>query len=289
VNWPSWNESAVVALMAMSIAFVLPRLKANSRAFASVTTAAREFALVAALYAVWRLARQLPLTHQSGAVERASQIVDLQERLHLPSELSLQHFVLGHDWLGWLTNTYYAVVHVPATILFLLWLFVAHRDHYPHWRNVLAMVTGACLLIRFVRVTPPRLMPGLGYIDLATIHGFNIYGPPGTGVSDQFAAMPSMHVAWAAVVSFGILAAGASWMRWLLGLHVAATMFVVSASGHHWWMDGIVALVLLGGAVVLERWVRRRLTGRQEVIDLQSAAESQAPAAEPVASAGPVS
>ncbi len=252
MDWPTWNEGAIAALIAMSIAYVSPRIRPTSRLTSSVVPAAREFAVVASLYAVWRLARQLPLTHRSGAVERATQIVDLQEWLRLPSELSLQHFVLGHDWLAQLTNVYYAVVHVPATILFLVWMFVRHRDRYPQWRNVLALITAGCLLIRFVRVTPPRLMPDLGYIDLSTIYGLNIYGPPGTGVSDQFAAMPSMHVAWAAVVSFGILAAGASWVRWVLSLHVVVTMFVVSASGHHWWLDGIVALVLLAAAVALE-------------------------------------
>ena len=65
----------------------------------------------------------------------------------------------------------------PAPIAFLVWLFVRHRDHYPRWRNAIAIVTGFCLVIRFVRVAPPRFLPDLGYIDLASVYGMSVYGP----------------------------------------------------------------------------------------------------------------
>ncbi len=131
-------------------------------------------------------------------------------------------------------------------------------------RNGLAMVTGACLVIRFVRVAPPRFFPDLGYEDLSHHYGISVYGSDvTTGVSDQFAAMPSIHVAWAAVVSFGIVAASTSRWRWLFLLHVVLTTLVVAATANHWWMDGIVAVLLLWGGLALDtavrsRWARRR-------------------------------
>jgi len=264
VNWPSWNDAAVAAAVAVLLALVMRRARPNTWPGTVAAPAALEFALVASLYGVWRLARKLPLTHEEGAIDRAHQIVRLQADLHLPSELWLQQFVLAHDWLARLTNVYYATVHVPATIIFLIWLYSAHRDKYPTWRNALAILTGFCLFIRFVRVAPPRLMPGTEIIDLSTLYGLNIYGPVGSGVSDQFAAMPSIHVGWAAVVSVGVIVAGTSWMRWLVGLHVLVTMFVVSASGHHWWLDGIVSIGLLCLALVID-WSVRRLAARRRV------------------------
>jgi hypothetical protein len=125
------------------------------------------------------------------------------------------------------------------------------------------MVTACCLIIRFVRVAPPRLVPGLGYIDLASRFGMSVYGEVGTGVSDQFAAMPSIHVAWAAVVSFGIVAAGTSRWRWVFLLHVVLTVLAVSATGNHWWLDGIVAIALLGLALLVDGRVRRLLDQRR--------------------------
>ena len=181
---------------------VARRARWPTRATPHVEPAAAEFALIASLYAVWRLARMLPIASTHGAIARAHDIASFQDALHLPSELSLQQFVLAHDRLADLTTWYYATVHVPALIAFLVWLFVRHRDKYPHWRNGLALVTAWCLVIRFVRVAPPRFLPDLGYVDMGQQYGMSVYAAdPTTGVSDQFAAMPSIHVAWAAVVS----------------------------------------------------------------------------------------
>ncbi|MGB0101726.1 MAG: phosphatase PAP2 family protein [Nocardioides sp.] len=228
-----------------------------------VEPVAAEFALIATLYAVWRLARMLPIASTDGAIDRAYAIASFQDAVHLPSELALQHFVLAHAWLADLITWYYATLHVPGLIAFLVWLFFRHRDKYPHWRNALAIVTACCLLIRFIRVAPPRFLSDLGYVDLAGRHGPSVYGSdPAAGISDQFAAMPSIHVAWAAVVSFGIIAASTSGWRWFFGLHVVLTMLVVSATGHHWWMDGLVAIGLLAGSLAIDTAIRNRLRRR---------------------------
>ncbi len=218
---------------------------------------------MASLYSIWRLARVLPLARSEGAIDRARQIDDLQHSLHMPTELSLQQFVLRHDWLAQFSNAYYAIAHVPALIAFLVWLFVRHRDMYSRWRNSLAILTAFCVVIRFVRVAPPRFLPDLGYIDLATRYGMSLYGPVGTGVSDQFAAMPSIHVGWAAVVSFGVVAASTSRWRWVALLHLILTMVVVSATGNHWWLDGIVAIVLLVVGIAIDGTVRHITRARQ--------------------------
>jgi hypothetical protein len=261
VNWPTWNQAAIAAALSGLLALALRRRDLDGWR-AAIGQAATEFAIIAGLYAVWRVARKLPLAQDEGAVERAHQIVDLERTLHLPTELSLQQWFLEHDTLARLANTYYATLHVPMLLGFLVWLFVRHREHFARWRNALAILTGFCLVIRFIRVAPPRFLGELGYVDLSTRYGLNIYGPVGTGVSDQFAAMPSIHVGWAAVVSFGVVAASTSRWRWLALLHVILTFVVVSATGNHWWMDGIVAVALLGVALRIDTVVRRRRAAR---------------------------
>ena len=257
MKWPTWDQAAWTALISGCVAIVL-RGRSESRLRASLLPAAVELALLSSLYSIWRIARVLPLDQPEGAIERARSIVHLQDALHLPTEISLQRFVLHHDWLARLCNLYYATVHVPALLAFLVWMFTRHRDVYPHWRNGLVFLTACCLVIRFVRVAPPRFLPDLGYVDLSTRYGMSLYGPVGTGVSDQFAAMPSIHVGWAAVVSFGVMAATTSRRRWPIALHVWVTLVVVSATGNHWWMDGIVAIVLLLVGLVVDTAVRRR-------------------------------
>lgn len=254
MKWPTWQQGAVTAIAFGAIAVVAARAR-PSRWRDVVRPAAVEIALLAALYSLWRIARKLPLATDDGAIERARDIVRVQTWLHLPSELSLQRFALDHETIGRFLNYYYAILHVPATLAFLMWLYVRHRDAYPHWRNGLAFVTACCLFIRFVRVAPPRFLTDLGYVDLAERFGWSVYGPVGTGVSDQFAAMPSIHVAWAAVVSFGVVAASTSRWRWLFALHLPLTMLAVSGTGNHWWLDGVVAILLLWLGLWLDsRW-----------------------------------
>jgi uncharacterized membrane protein YbhN (UPF0104 family) len=47
--------------------------------------------------------------------------------------------------------------------------------------------------------------------------------------------------------------------RWLYLLHLGITFVVVSATGHHWWLDSIVALVLLGAALAIDNLVRKAI------------------------------
>jgi hypothetical protein len=111
-------------------------------------------------------------------------------------------------------------------------------------------------VIRYLRVAPPRFLPELGYVDLATSYGLSVYGPVGTGVSDQFAAMPSIHVGWAALVSFGIVAASTSKWRWVFMAHIVLTVYAVTATGNHWWFDSIAAIALLFAALRIDdKWL----------------------------------
>lgn len=229
----------------------------EGRATRFVCAFAGETALVSALYALWQLANTLPLEHIPGAEHRGRQIYSLERWLHLPNELAVERWIVPHRLVSEATNLYYATLHVPVLLLFLLWLFVRHRDQYGRWRNALVGLTAFCLFIRFIRVAPPRLLPDLGFFDLGERYGQSVYGPVGTGLSDQFAAMPSIHVGWAAVVGFGAVATSRSRWRWLWLLHPTLTMFVVSATGNHWWLDGIVAIVLLGVSLLIDGAVRR--------------------------------
>jgi hypothetical protein len=263
MKWPTWSQALLAATIAGLVALALRRsrpTRLGDRFDRVVGPAALEFAFVASLYAIWRMAKNLPLTQADGAIERARDIVRVQQFLHLPDELALQHFVLDHEWLARFSAAFYATAHVPGIVIFLVWLYARHRDVYPHWRNALAIVTAFCLFIRFVKVAPPRYLPDLGFVDVSEIYNMSVYGEAGTGVSSQFAAMPSLHVAWAAVVAFGALSASTSKWRWIGMVHLVITMLVVSATGHHWWLDGIVALALLWVALQLDtlgrRWVR---------------------------------
>jgi hypothetical protein len=255
--WLPWPYALVVAVMLTAVGWMArpqrPRLKAT-------LPFAREIALVLVLYSLWRVAGQLSVLQADGAEARGRWIWHFEQALHLPSELAIQRAVLPHEWIVQASNIYYALVHVPALIAMLIWLFVRHRDRYPAVRNTLALLTGICLLIQLIPVMPPRLLTSLGFVDTGHLYGQSVYTALGHGASDQLSAMPSLHVGWAVLVGLVVVTASTSRWRWLVLAHPILTALVVVTTANHWWLDGIVAVAILGLAIGLDRAVRRRLS-----------------------------
>jgi PAP2 superfamily len=218
----------------------------------------REAGLVAALYALWQLAGSVSVLSGAGALERGRWILRFERAIGLPSERHVQRLITGHPLITQAANWYYATVHFTALGVLLLWLFVRHRQRYPEVRNVLVLLTASSLLIQAIPVAPPRLLPGLGYVDTAARYGQSVYNLSGITV-DQLAAMPSVHVGWALLVAWAVLRVSAARYRWWVLAHPILTVFVVVATANHFWLDGIVAAVLLTAAIALSQLPVRRL------------------------------
>ncbi len=241
-----WLARDTAALMAAILVVVSVTLRLfRRRALVVVADVAKEVAVILGLYAVWQKAGDLAVTKITGAAAHGRWVWHVERLAHLPSEVSVQRLVLPSRVLVEGLNIFYAVVHVPALIIFLIWLYARHRPDYPHWRNVGAVLTGMSLLIQAVPVAPPRLLPQYGFVDTAVKYGQSVYGPHGISIAPQLAAMPSVHVAWALLVAVAVLRTSTSRWRGLIVLHPAATTFAVVATANHWWLDGIVAAALL--------------------------------------------
>lgn len=218
----------------------------------------REAGLVAALYALWQLAGSVSVLDGAGAFERGRWILRVEHAVGLPSEQSVQRLITGHSLLTQAANWYYATMHFTALGILLLWLFARHRRRYPEVRNVLVLLTASSLLIQAVPVAPPRLLPGLGYVDTAARYDQSVYNLTGVTV-DQLAAMPSVHVGWSLLIAWAVLRVSSARYRWWVLAHPVLTVFVVVATANHFWLDGIVAAVLLAGAIAAARPFERRL------------------------------
>jgi len=234
----SWQQGAVLtgALALSWGAFRLSRAPGAR----SVVPWAREMCIIAGLYSVWQLAGTLSVTDTGGALGRSAWILRVEHDLHLPSERTVQDLVVGNSVVTQLANVYYASMHFAALFAFLIWLFVRYRHRYSAVRTTLALTTLVCLLIQLVPVAPPRLD---GFVDTAAQYGQSVYSL-GFG-ADELSAMPSVHVAWAVFVSWYVVRLSRSRWRWVFALHAPITIFVVLATGNHWWLDCIVAVAVL--------------------------------------------
>jgi hypothetical protein len=214
----------------------------------------RELLLVVGLFLVYKIGRQLATGHTAEAFRNADRVWDWERVLHLPGEGDVQGLLLHSDTLVHIANTYYATVHFPATVAFLVWLYLRRPAHYVWARRVLAVVTGAALVGHlFFPLAPPRLLKAAGLVDTGQAYGPTVYGahPATDAVANQFAAMPSLHFGWALMVAIGLIAATRSRWRWLWLLHPLITLVVIVGTANHYWLDAIVAAALLGIALAV--------------------------------------
>ncbi|KND24880.1 membrane protein [Streptomyces acidiscabies] len=220
----------------------------------------RELLLVAGLFLVYKFGRQLATGHTGEAFRNAHHVWDFERWARLPSEVDVQGLLLHGDGLAKAANVYYATVHFPATLAFLVWLYLRRPAHYVWARRVLAVVTGAALVGHLLfPLAPPRMLSGTGLIDTARIYGPSVYGPPQTDhLSNQFAAMPSLHFGWALMLAIGMIVATRSRWRWLWLVHPALTLLVIVGTANHYWLDAIVAGALLAVALAFVRPPRTR-------------------------------
>ena len=261
------QQSAALAVIFAVVGLVLPRvlpqrMLLRRRRWPVVTAGAREGAIVMALFTLWQIAGGLALTRVAGAFDRAREILAVERRLPLPTELWVQHLFLPHPVLIKAMNVFYLYVHINSIVIFLVWLFLRHRDRYPWVRNTLVLLTGTCLLVQMIPVAPPRMLTDAGFVDTATLYGQSIYGPFGSGIADQLSAMPSVHVGWALLIAYVVITISPSRWRWLILLHPLVTTVVVVATANHWWLDGIVAGGLLVVALVITTPLEARLARR---------------------------
>jgi PAP2 superfamily len=222
-----------------------------------------ELVVVAGLFLAYRSARLLAGHSAATAYQNARDVLDWERALALPDELAVQQLMLSSEPITRLANIYYAAVHFPLTVAFLVWLFVRSRPHYYRIRTSLALLTGLALAIHSAfPLAPARLLDGHGFIDTAARYGPAVYSSPETDdLTNQFAAMPSLHFGWAVMVALGVIRVGRSRYRWLWVAHPIVTLLVIVGTANHYWLDAAVAgILILLTESALATWAR---IGRQ--------------------------
>ena len=221
-----------------------------------------EAALLFALYGLWMFAGSFTVMSPDGALPRARWLWHAERLMYLPSETAVQRLFLPHPLLIQAFNLYYDILHFPVLGVCLVWLFVRHRDRYPPIRTTVALFTMISLLIQFVPVAPPRLLPATGMVDTAVRYGQSVYSWKGGVDADQLSAMPSVHVGWALIVAFAVITVSRSRWRWLAAGYPVLTTLAVVVTANHFWLDGIAAAILVVVVLAGQHLVRRLRSGK---------------------------
>ncbi|WP_222315270.1 bifunctional glycosyltransferase 87/phosphatase PAP2 family protein [Streptomyces cavourensis] len=208
-----------------------------------------ELLLIRVVYSAYAQVRLAATAGRPLAEEHGRQIHAIEQWLHIDIELWVNHTVVEITWLREFFDYYYSTFHfiVPLAILGVLY---ARRPADYRWARTSIGFATVLALVGFwlYPLAPPRLMPGLGFID--TIHGVQDFAKPDygtlTGVTNQYAAMPSLHFGWSLWCGVVIvILAPKLWMKALGLLHPLFTIAAIVATANHWVLDAV------GGALVV--------------------------------------
>jgi len=226
----------------------------------------RELALAVVAYAVYAAGRSLHgETLNAGNVRVADahghELLHVEQRWGLAWEHQVQNVFLAHHTFLRVVGGFYGGAHFVITVGVLVWLLFARPAHYRFWRTVLFTVTLSSTVVFLVwPALPPRLLPvGERTVDtLDVVGGLWSYNHGVLEhISDPYAPMPSLHLAWATWVLLAVwfaLPARSRRARGLLLAYPAVVYFTVVVTGTHYVIDGVAGAAMVGlsvGAVAL--------------------------------------
>ncbi|MEU9758589.1 phosphatase PAP2 family protein [Streptomyces sp. NPDC047985] len=206
-----------------------------------------EVALIAVSYWIYSLVRNAVPEQKAQALRNADWIWSVEQHLGIAVEQTINHAVNSVTWLIVSMNYYYATLHFVVTLGVLVWLFRCQPGRYAAARLTLFATTGVALLGYYLfPLAPPRLMAGGHFIDTVLVH--HTWGSMASGnfknMSNQYAAMPSMHIGWSLWCGLTIFAlVSVPWARVLALLYPTATLVVIVATANHFWLDALGGLL----------------------------------------------
>src|SRR5665647_1347677 len=184
-------------------------LQLSARTCRRLPAAWLEALVLAAGYTLYQSVQILVVGSRRSAVDRATWVWSIEQTLHVDPEVWLNHFVAERYWLVVVTGLYYGILHFAVTPLVLVWLRARRPDRYVSVRNTLVGASVAALIVYWLLpLAPPRLsVPAV--IDTMKVNDILSAGSPSglAALANQYAAMPSLHVAWAVWVALAVAVA----------------------------------------------------------------------------------
>lgn len=220
----------------------------------------REILLIALCYYAYSFVRNLVPTTHTEAMRLGARLLDLERLLHADPELSLNHLFVREHWLGVTANYYYSTLHFVLTPAVLAWLYIRHQDRYVFYRRLILATTVLALVgFYLMPLAPPRMLPG--FVDTVLdwhTHGLYASGASPVGsVSNQYAAMPSLHTGWALWCAIAVASTvRRHWAKILIFCYPAATIVVILGTANHYLLDAVGGAVTLSFGYLATRGVR---------------------------------
>lgn len=215
------------------------------------TRAGFEIVLLGSVYGIYSAIRSSIGGREAEAIDRGMDIVRIEQAVGLFHEEALQDLLLQWPRVIGALNILYSSAHLPPLAMLAAFAFCVSRRKYVYLRTAF-LISSAIGLTLFwaIPTAPPRLLPvEFGFVDTLKLYGpFDMYKEGSSGAFvNLYAAMPSLHFAWAT-----LLAVGFGWVvewRWYGKLVAigwpAVTLIVIEATGNHFFLDAAAGLAVM--------------------------------------------
>jgi membrane-associated phospholipid phosphatase len=224
--------------------------------------ALRQVSLFGAAYLAYRLVRGLVEGDANAAFAHARDLIALERDLHVFVEPSIQAWASGSHFVMVLSSWLYVNAQTTVTVAALVYLYVRHNRNFYFVRNMF-MIAMAIALVGYAvfPTAPPRFLPEWGFIDtVSNLTGVHVDHDSATmtALVNPYAAVPSMHVAFALMIGWP-LARLVRWrpvrVLWLLYPFLMAFVIVVTAN--HFITDAVLGALTAGVSAYGASWLAR--------------------------------
>jgi hypothetical protein len=221
----------------------------------------RQILLFCGAYWLYRLVRGMTDGKIAEAFDHARELIGIERGLGLFVEPAVHAWAQGTGWLIDGASWMYVNSHFAITSFTLAFIYLRRNASFYFIRNMFMVAMGIALVLYAAYPTaPPRFMPEWGFTDsVARFTGLTAEGSSADALYNPFAAVPSMHVAFALML--GVPMASMSARRWFKALWLAYPLlvtFVVVATANHWWFDAftgaLTAAAAALAAILFARW-----------------------------------
>jgi membrane-associated phospholipid phosphatase len=222
----------------------------------------RQVTLFGAAYLAYRIVRGAVAADANTAFQHALQVISLERTLHVFVEPSIQAWASGSHFLMVLSSYLYVNAQTSVTVAALVYLYLRHNRNFYFVRNMF-MVAMAIALLGYVvfPTAPPRFLPEWGFSDsVADLTGVHVSHTSAamTALVNPYAAVPSMHVAFALMIGWP-LARLVRWrvvrVLWLLYPFLMAFVIVVTAN--HFIIDAVLGALTAAASAYAAGWLAR--------------------------------
>jgi hypothetical protein len=230
-----------------------------------------EILAILLFYVVYSAVRNMNGSNPPKAFHNARDVITLEHHLGMFHEATIQGWALHFRPLIIAANYMYGSLHFIVTIWVAVWLFRRYSNDYPRYRNTLAITTAIALIgFSLFPLMPPRLIDQYaaahhfrfhwGFVDTLAKYPtpWSFSSGPAARVSNQYAAMPSVHIAWATWCALAMVPRMKTPIRKILAAcYPVLTLVVIVITANHYVIDAVGGLAILAvGWILGNRFTR---------------------------------